>query len=145
MKENVRGCSWLVCRWLKGWNGTLAVSVFKTFHSLVFILSQAFGLQSCSLELICKTKIWTSRFKCYAILHNTFVHIFPEFSNERPACIFRVIIIIFNYALQPSRLIVRSGLDVSSFATRRLHACHHARAPSDWRLNCGREMSENFA
>jgi hypothetical protein len=29
-------------------------------------------------------------------------------------------------ALQPSRLIVRSGLDVPTFATRRLHACHHA-------------------
>jgi hypothetical protein len=29
------------------------------------------------------------------------------------------------YALQPSRLIVRSGLDVPTFATRRLHACHH--------------------
>ena len=28
------------------------------------------------------------------------------------------------------RLIVRSGLDVPNFATRRLHACHHARAPS---------------
>jgi len=28
------------------------------------------------------------------------------------------------------RLIVRSGLDVPTFATRRLHACHHARALS---------------
>jgi len=28
------------------------------------------------------------------------------------------------------RLIVRSELDVPTFATRRLHACHHARAPS---------------
>ena len=27
------------------------------------------------------------------------------------------------------RLIVRSWLDVPTFATRRLHACHHARAP----------------
>ena len=49
------------------------------------------------------------------------------------------------YALQPSRLIVRSGLDVQTFATRRLHACHHARAPSGGRWNCGREMSGNFA
>ena len=54
------------------------------------------------------------------------------------------IIIIFNYALQPSRLIVRSGLDVPTFVTRRLHACHHARAPSGGRWNCGREMSGNF-
>jgi hypothetical protein len=28
------------------------------------------------------------------------------------------------------RLIVRSGLDVPTFSTRRLHACYHARAPS---------------
>jgi hypothetical protein len=43
------------------------------------------------------------------------------------------------------RLIVRSRLDVPTFAIRRLHACHHARAPSDGRWNCGREMSGNFA
>jgi len=43
------------------------------------------------------------------------------------------------------RLIVLSWLDVPSFATRRLHACHHARAPSGGRWNCGREMSGNFA
>ena len=36
---------------------------------------------------------------------------------------------------------MRSGLDVPTFATRRLHACHHARAPSGGRWNCGREMS----
>jgi len=53
-----------------------------------------------------------------------------------------IIIIFFStYALQPSSLIVLSGLDVPSFATRRLHACHHARAPSSGRWNCGREMS----
>jgi len=50
-----------------------------------------------------------------------------------------------SYTLQPSRLIVRSGLDVPTFATRRLHACHHARAPSGGRWNCGQEMSGNFA
>jgi hypothetical protein len=33
-----------------------------------------------------------------------------------------IIMIIFNYALQPLRLIVRSGLDIPTFATRRLHA-----------------------
>jgi len=43
-----------------------------------------------------------------------------------------------------SRLIVRSGLDVPTFATRRLHACHHATAPSGGRWNCGREMSGTF-
>jgi hypothetical protein len=35
------------------------------------------------------------------------------------------------------RLIVRSGLDVPTFATRRLHACHNATAPSGGRWNCG--------
>jgi len=40
---------------------------------------------------------------------------------------------------------VRSGLDVPTFATRRLHACHHARTPSGGRWNYGREISGNFA
>jgi hypothetical protein len=39
------------------------------------------------------------------------------------------------------RLIVRYGLDVPTFTTRRLHARHHARAPSGGRWNCEREMS----
>ena len=51
---------------------------------------------------------------------------------------------IFNYVLQPLRLIVRSALDVPNFATMRLHACYHARAPSGRRWNCGREMSGKF-
>ena len=42
------------------------------------------------------------------------------------------------------RLLVRSGLDVPTFATRRLHACHHARASNGGRWNCGREMSGKF-
>ena len=42
------------------------------------------------------------------------------------------------------RLIVRYELDVPTSSNRRLHACHHARAPSGGRWNCGREMSENF-
>jgi len=55
-------------------------------------------------------------------------------------------IIRFNYALHPLRLIVRSWLDVPTFATRRLHAYHHARAPSRGRRNGGREMlAGNFA
>jgi len=62
--------------------------------------------------------------------------------NYRPASGFYL---FSTYALQPSRLIVRSGLNVPTFATRRLHACHHARAPSGGGWNCGREMSGNFA
>jgi len=50
-----------------------------------------------------------------------------------------------NYAVQPLRLIVRPGLDVPTFATRRIHACHHARAPSEGRWNCKRGMFDNFA
>ena len=55
-----------------------------------------------------------------------------------------IIAIIFNYALQHLRLILRSGLDVPTFATRRLHACHHTRAPSGGRWNCVREISGKF-
>jgi len=43
------------------------------------------------------------------------------------------------------RLIVWSWLDVPTFATGLLHACIQARAPSEGRWNCGREMSGNFA
>jgi hypothetical protein len=57
----------------------------------------------------------------------------------------RSLLLLFNYALQPLRLIVRSWLDVPTFATRCLRACHHARAPSSRRWNCGRKMSGNFA
>ena len=39
---------------------------------------------------------------------------------------------------------MRSVLDVQTFATRRLHACHHAREPSGGRWNCGREMYGKF-
>jgi len=52
---------------------------------------------------------------------------------------------LYNYALQPLRLIVRSCLVVPTFATRHFHACYHSRAPSGGRWNCGREMSGNFA
>ena len=39
---------------------------------------------------------------------------------------------------------MRSGLDLPTFGTRRLHACHHARPPSGGKWNCGREMSGKF-
>ena len=55
------------------------------------------------------------------------------------------LLLFSTYALQPSRLIVRSGLEVPTFTNRRLHACHHTRAPSGRRWNCGQEMSGNFA
>jgi hypothetical protein len=64
-------------------------------------------------------------------------------------CFAEVIIINSYYYFQlrtaALRLIVRSWVDVPTFATRRLHACHHARAPSGGRWNCGREMSGYFA
>jgi len=67
------------------------------------------------------------------------------FTTYRAKQYFIHLFIFSTYALQPSRLIVRSRLDFPTFATRRLHACHHARAPSSGRWNRGREMSENFA
>jgi len=51
-----------------------------------------------------------------------------------------LLLLFSTYALQPPRLIVRTGLDVPTFPTRRL-----ARAPSGGRCNCGREMSGHFA
>ena len=48
---------------------------------------------------------------------------FPIFTLDLTLVLFYF---IFNYALQPLRLIVRSELDVPTFATRRLLACHHA-------------------
>jgi len=57
----------------------------------------------------------------------------------------KVFLLFSPYALQPLRLIVRSGLEVPNFSTRRLHACHHTRTPSGGKWNCGREMSGNFA
>jgi hypothetical protein len=56
-----------------------------------------------------------------------------------------ILLLFSTYALQLSRLIMRSGLDVSTFATRRLHACRHARAPNGGRWNCGRKMSGKFS
>jgi sterol desaturase/sphingolipid hydroxylase (fatty acid hydroxylase superfamily) len=56
-----------------------------------------------------------------------------------------IIVVIFKYALQPLRLFVRSGLDIPTFATRRLHSCHHSRANNGRRWNFGRKMSRNFA
>jgi hypothetical protein len=52
-----------------------------------------------------------------------------------------ILLLFSTCALQPARLIVRSGLHVPTFATR----CLHARAPSGGRWNCGQEMSGNFA
>jgi hypothetical protein len=51
-----------------------------------------------------------------------------------------LLLLFSTYALQLSKLIVRSGLEVPTFATRHVHACYHAIAPSGGRWNCGREM-----
>ena len=55
-----------------------------------------------------------------------------------PRCFFFLIYTTTHCSLL--KLIVRSGLDVPTFATRR----HHVRAPSGGRWNCGREMSGKF-
>jgi len=76
-------------------------------------------------------------------MYYIYIHITVNISPKTVRYI-HFVTIIFNYALQPLRLIVRSGLDVPTFATRRLYACHHARAPSGGRWNCGRNMSGKF-
>ena len=79
------------------------------------------------------------------VSHLWLLHVLRPLVGHHQGNIYRgITTIIFNYALQPSRVIVRSGLDVPTFATRRLHACHHARAPTGGRWNCGREMSRKF-
>ena len=68
----------------------------------------------------------------------------PAFQN------YSITYIITHFFLFPTthcsllRLIVRSGLDVPTFATGCLHACHHARAPGSGRWNCGQETSSKF-
>jgi hypothetical protein len=63
---------------------------------------------------------------------------------ERIIIIIIIIINILNYALQPLRLILRSGLDFK-LSPPGVSTRHHTRAPSGGRWNCGREMSGNFA
>ena len=98
----------------------------------------------------CGHAINIAYYGCVSILTLVIRHVNRIFSATycKVICglsIYSNIIIIFNYALQPLRLIVRSGINVPTFATRRLDACHHARSPSGGRFNCGREMSCNFA
>jgi hypothetical protein len=50
-----------------------------------------------------------------------------------------LLLLFSTYSQQPSRLIVRFGLDIPTFTTRHLHACHHLRAPSSGRWNCGQK------
>ena len=51
----------------------------------------------------------------------------------------RCIILFFKLRTAAFKAYCGSGLDLPTSATRRLHACHHARAPSGGRWNCGRE------
>jgi hypothetical protein len=67
-----------------------------------------------------------------------------EWSSSRLGCL-TLEEMFFLLRAAALRLIVRSELDVPTFAIRRLHACHQARAPSGGKWNCGREMSGNFA
>jgi len=55
------------------------------------------------------------------------------------------LLVYFQLRTAALRLIVRSCLDVPTLATRRLHVCHHVRAPSGGKWNRGLEMSGNFA
>jgi len=57
----------------------------------------------------------------------------------------KLLLTFSTYALQTLRFIVRSVLEVPTFISRLLHACHHARAPRGERWNFGREMSGYFS
>jgi len=52
-----------------------------------------------------------------------------------------LLLLFSTYALQPSRLIVRSGLDVQTLVSTRVTTREH---PSGGRWNCGREMFGEF-
>jgi len=54
-------------------------------------------------------------------------------------------LIVYNLRTEAFKAYCAIWVRLPTFATRRLHACHHARAPSGGKWNCGREMSENFA
>jgi hypothetical protein len=76
----------------------------------------------------------------------SWVYVYVLFSKEVLLLLLLLLLLLVStYALQPSRLIVRFGLDVSTFATWHLHACHYARALIGGRWNFGQEMSGNFA
>ena len=83
-----------------------------------------------------------SRHRCHAQGHHKreiYIHYLRLFQP-----IFRYSMLCFFTTHCSLRLIVRSELDVPTFATRRLHTCHHATAPSGGRWNCVREMSGKF-
>jgi len=66
----------------------------------------------------------------FAVVHNFLVSLAnSSFLKRGP--LYQVLVIIFQCSFL--RRIVRSGIEVPTFATRRLHACHHARAPSGGR------------
>jgi len=67
----------------------------------------------------------------------------PSYQNTHKAQ--EILSTFLYYALQPLRLTVQSELNIPTFVTRHRHTCHHARAPSGGRWNCGQEMSGNFA
>jgi hypothetical protein len=58
---------------------------------------------------------------CARTLHWTFV-------DDKNFTSIASFVCLYHYALQSLRLIVRTWLHIPTFATRRLHACHHARA-----------------
>ena len=97
------------------------VPVLLGSHSRVVAVSILFGYDSSSLD-----------------------NRLPTFRRTTSPSPCMALVLFSTYALQPSRLIVRSELEVPTFATRRLHACHRARAPSGGGWNCGREMSGKF-
>ena len=153
------------------WSYPVSVHVLTIYFSGINSVS-LFAFPQQLNAILCSPSIWYN-YKSVTSLHLTFLNLqcptsiilyslpcmlnfFPSFHFPKMPTswelvsfsrgqIQKVLLLFSTYALQPSRLIVQSGLDVPNFATRRLHTCHHVRAPSGGRRNCGREMSGNFA
>jgi hypothetical protein len=65
-------------------------------------------------------------------------------SNERVHVYELLLLFFFQLRTAAFKAYCASWVRLPTFATRRLHACHHARAPNGGRWKCGREMSGKF-
>jgi len=99
--------------------------VYVTWYSSCKLLNTA--VQCMWHDIVLANSWWICTYPFFVIVIGSFIFSY-------------MYVMFLYYALQPSRLIVRSELDVPTFATRH----HHARAPSGGRWNCGREVSGNF-
>jgi len=90
---------------------------------------------------MCATRITQYHHKPLDLHCVCYLHKKLQFASVEVVMMRRVVCLFIQLHTAVLRLIVRSWLDVPTFATRRLHT----RAPSSGRWNCGREVSGNFA